>query len=152
MFKNTWLKNLFLSLVLAVIVPLILPLILSLEDVGLQGLAANAKLFILVFLVNYLALTLAVKLQPKKKRKFKGTQFTQDDIKGLPQEEGTVKWFNLNKGFGFIVRDAGGEVFVHFRSIRGVGHRSLREGQRVRFVALTSIKGMQAEDVIVLSD
>ena len=66
------------------------------------------------------------------------------------REAGTVKWFNVTKGFGFITRDQGDDVFVHFRSIRGKGHRSLLEGQRVRFAVTESDKGMQAEDVSVV--
>lgn len=152
MLKNIWLKNLLLCGLIAILAPVLLPLILTSEDGAITSISGNIKLYLLVFLLSYLAATLATKFRPRKKRKFKGAVFTPEDLKTLPQEEGTVKWFNLNKGFGFIVRDAGGEVFVHFRSIRGVGHRSLREGQRVRFVALTSGKGMQAEDVLVLDN
>jgi len=65
------------------------------------------------------------------------------------RELGTVKWFNANKGFGFITRDSGDDVFVHFRSIRGKGHRVLRDGQRVEFLISESSKGLQAEDVAV---
>jgi cold shock protein len=64
-----------------------------------------------------------------------------------PREEGSVKWFNVSKGFGFITKDDGEEIFVHFRSIRGEGRRSLRDGQRVSFVEAQSDKGPQAEDV-----
>lgn len=64
-----------------------------------------------------------------------------------PREEGTVKWFNVSKGFGFITKDNGEEIFVHFRSIRGEGRRSLRDDQRVSFVEAQSDKGPQAEDV-----
>ena len=64
-----------------------------------------------------------------------------------PREEGQVKWFNVSKGFGFITKDDGEEVFVHFRSIRGEGRRRLRDGQRVSFVVADSDKGPQAEDV-----
>lgn len=66
------------------------------------------------------------------------------------REEGIVKWFNVSKGFGFITRDSGEDVFVHFRSIRGRGHRSLQEGQRVKFGVVESTKGLQAEDVTVV--
>lgn len=65
--------------------------------------------------------------------------------------EGEVKWFNAAKGFGFIKEDNGQEVFVHFRSIRGTGRRSLRDGQRVSFVVADSDKGPQAEDVEALA-
>ncbi|WP_279389131.1 cold-shock protein [Reinekea marinisedimentorum] len=66
------------------------------------------------------------------------------------REEGLVKWFNVSKGFGFLTREDGEDVFVHFRSIRGRGHRSLQEGQRVLFGVVESSKGLQAEDVTVL--
>jgi CspA family cold shock protein len=64
-----------------------------------------------------------------------------------PRVEGQVKWFNVSKGFGFITQDDGEEIFVHFRSIRGEGRRSLRDGQRVSFVVAQTEKGPQAEDV-----
>lgn len=63
------------------------------------------------------------------------------------RESGIVKWFNASKGFGFITRDSGDDVFVHFRSIRGEGHRVLRDGQRVEFAVSHGDKGLQAEDV-----
>lgn len=66
---------------------------------------------------------------------------------GGPREHGTVKWFNATKGFGFITRDSGDDVFVHFRSIRGEGHRTLRDGERVDFVVSDGDKGLQADDV-----
>ncbi|AGI25435.1 cold-shock DNA-binding domain-containing protein [Pseudomonas sp. ATCC 13867] len=64
------------------------------------------------------------------------------------RETGTVKWFNTSKGFGFISRDTGEDIFVHFRAIRGEGHRILIEGQRVEFSVVQRDKGLQAEDVI----
>jgi len=67
------------------------------------------------------------------------------------RESGTVKWFNTSKGFGFITRDNGDDVFVHFRSIRGQGHRTLFEGQRVEFDITEGDKGLQAEDVAIAS-
>jgi cold shock protein len=63
------------------------------------------------------------------------------------QEHGTVKWFNAAKGFGFITRENGEDVFVHFRSIQGKGHRSLGEGQAVIFSVTEGEKGLQAVDV-----
>jgi cold shock CspA family protein len=70
-----------------------------------------------------------------------------------PREDGTVKWFNRSKGYGFIIRDNGDEIFVHQRSIRQVGEGenrrrpALRDGQAVNFVVATRDKGAQAEDV-----
>lgn len=65
------------------------------------------------------------------------------------RETGTVKWFSRSKGFGFVIREDGDEIFVHHRSIRSDGDRrgNLRDGQRVTFVAVERSKGWQAEDV-----
>ena len=60
---------------------------------------------------------------------------------------GTVKWFNNAKGFGFITRDEGDDVFVHFRSIQGDGYKTLDEGQLVEFNLTQGPKGFQAEEV-----
>jgi CspA family cold shock protein len=78
------------------------------------------------------------KVPPRKKGKpiNKGTK-----------ETGSVKWFSANKGFGFITRDNGEDIFVHFRSIMGKGHKILREGQKVEFAVTEGTKGLQAEDV-----
>ena len=65
------------------------------------------------------------------------------------REIGTVKWFNNARGYGFITRgEDGDDIFVHYRSIRGEGYRSLSEGQNVEFELLKGDKGLQAEDVI----
>ena len=66
------------------------------------------------------------------------------------KETGTVKWFNVNKGFGFITTESGDDIFVHFRSIRGRGRRSLRQGQTVLFDTAKGDKGLQAENVSVV--
>jgi len=66
------------------------------------------------------------------------------------RETGTVKWFNPDKGFGFIVRDQGGDLFVHYSAISGSGYRVLEEGQRVEFTVAQGQKGPQAQDVSVL--
>ena len=67
------------------------------------------------------------------------------------RETGTVKWFNDGMGFGFISREDGEDVFVHFTSIRGEGYRSLEEGQKVEFTIGQGQKGLQAQDVTVVS-
>ena len=66
------------------------------------------------------------------------------------KEQGTVKWFNGGKGFGFIERSEGEDVFVHFNAIVRDGFRSLEEGQRVEFTVAKTEKGLQAENVIVI--
>jgi len=66
------------------------------------------------------------------------------------QVEGTVKWFNDEKGFGFIERDGGKDVFVHYKAIIGNGRKTLREGQRVSMEVSQGQKGPQAENVMPL--
>ena len=66
------------------------------------------------------------------------------------QEQGTVKWFNGSKGYGFIEREEGEDVFVHFNAIVGEGYRNLEEGQRVEFTVTQGEKGLQAENVVVI--
>ena len=68
----------------------------------------------------------------------------------MSKEQGTVKWFNGSKGFGFIERDAGDDVFVHYSSIIGDGFKNLDEGQRVEFTVVEGQKGPQAQDVVAL--
>jgi cold shock protein len=63
------------------------------------------------------------------------------------KETGTVKWFNAGKGFGFIQRENGEDVFVHFSAIESSGYRTLDEGARVQFVVKRGPKGLQAEQV-----
>jgi CspA family cold shock protein len=65
-------------------------------------------------------------------------------------EQGTVKWFNDAKGYGFISRDNGTDVFVHFSAIQAGGFRSLQEGQRVQFSVTKGPKGLQAENVQII--
>lgn len=67
------------------------------------------------------------------------------------RESGTVKWFDNAKGYGFIQRQQGEDVFVHFRAIKGEGYRTLQEGQQVQFNIVQSPKGLQAEDVSVVT-
>jgi CspA family cold shock protein len=64
--------------------------------------------------------------------------------------QGTVKWFNSEKGFGFIQREGGDDVFVHFSAIQGDGYRSLEDGQRVEFDVAPGRKGEEAQNVRVI--
>jgi CspA family cold shock protein len=65
-------------------------------------------------------------------------------------EQGTVKWFNNEKGFGFISRENGPDVFVHYTAILADGYRSLNEGDRVSFEVTEGQKGLQARNVVRL--
>ena len=66
------------------------------------------------------------------------------------RQNGTVKWFNDAKGFGFITPESGEDVFVHFRAIQGSGFKSLAEGQKVSFEVVKGPKGLQADAVQVM--
>jgi len=66
------------------------------------------------------------------------------------KEQGTVKWFNNQKGFGFIQRASGEDVFVHHNAIQGDGFKSLNDGQTVEFTVKKGPKGLQAENVVKL--
>ncbi|MBC8427515.1 MAG: cold-shock protein [Proteobacteria bacterium] len=65
-------------------------------------------------------------------------------------ETGTIKWFNDQKGFGFIQREQGDDVFVHYSNIQAEGFRSLQEGQKVEFSIESSPKGLTATNVVVV--
>ncbi len=65
----------------------------------------------------------------------------------MGQYTGTVKWFNNAKGFGFLGRDGGPDVFVHYSSIEGDGYKSLKEGEEVEFAVVQGTKGPQADKV-----
>jgi len=106
---------------------------------GLLGLAATYT-----FMISMASAWLGQRL-------VRPTTFTNGNAAEESRELGTVKWFNASKGFGFITRDSGEDVFVHFRSIRGKGHRVLRDGQRVDFLVSEGNKGLQAEDVAAAS-
>jgi len=81
--------------------------------------------------------------KPKKQPARKKTKASTNTVK----ETGHVKWFSASKGFGFITRENGEDIFVHFRSILGSGHRILQQGQAVEFSVTDGSKGLQAEDV-----
>ncbi|MBQ7403222.1 MAG: cold-shock protein [Lentisphaeria bacterium] len=68
------------------------------------------------------------------------------------KEQGKVKWFNNAKGYGFIERASGGDIFVHYSSVKIDGYRTLKEGQTVEFVVSQGDKGLQADDVIPVAE
>lgn len=161
-------KRLGISLILAVLLPFLYGVI-AFELLGealqfnVPGLAETSglekfvrfmgsKIGLILFILAILAF-LAASLIPAWLVSGQGVsdeEISDEDLgEDDNRETGTVKWFNVNKGFGFITRDQGDDIFVHFRSIRGRGHRTLRQGQRVRFLVKEGDKGLQAEDVSV---
>ena len=85
---------------------------------------------------------------PRARRR--GSRSRQSADPAAERETGTVKWFDANKGYGFVVRANGEEIFVHHRAIRPGDGRKLTDGQAVRFVAVERSRGWQAEDVEAL--
>ena len=71
-------------------------------------------------------------------------------VKHMSTTTGTVKWFNETKGFGFIEREDGPDVFVHFSSIKGDGFKTLADGQKVEFTVTDGQKGPQAENIVAV--
>jgi cold shock protein len=69
----------------------------------------------------------------------------------MARVQGEVKWFNAEKGYGFIKQEDGPDIFVHYSAIGGSGYRSLNEGDRVEFEVVEGRKGMQASEVTVVS-
>lgn len=105
---------------------------------------AQLHAFTIALIASLLTLViLAFKPRPAAARSAKSTA-----ANNVKKETGSVKWFNASKGFGFITRANGEEIFVHFRSV--VGQRSLRDGQRVEFAVTNGSKGLQAEEVVAL--
>lgn len=144
------------TLVSAILVTLIsIPVVFFLNPI-----INNPLSFIgIVFLACLAAAALAqLGTQPAKKRKSSPRRraanngSTRGNSSNAARELGNVKWFNASKGFGFITRDSGDDVFVHFRSIRGDGHRVLKDGQRVEFSVSQGDKGLQADDVAAVQD
>ena len=134
------LGQLFLSLALSIVGALVLMFLLpslGMEPSAGTKVEAGLLLTIVILVVMYAQGALQSVIAS---RRF-------ESVPAGPREEGTVKWFNSTKGFGFITRDDGDDVFVHYRSIRGRDRYLLREGAVVTYVLGRSGKGPQAEDV-----
>ncbi len=106
---------------------------------------SSPAILVTIFIVSFSSALLALRTsKPRARRQVDENRTPYNQSK---RESGSVKWFNASKGFGFITRDSGDDIFVHFRSIRGEGHRVLHDGQRVEFAISEGDKGLQAEDV-----
>ncbi len=133
----TFIRSIVISILIAI-------LAIMLHSRSFSAPLDNLPLF-LIFTVAILAgilLTLALNRSPRRR-----TPGQRSVTAGGDFELGTVKWFNVRKGYGFITRDQGDDVFVHFRNIEGTGRRAISEGQRVQFRVTTGDKGLQADEV-----
>jgi len=144
-------KNIITTIVTAIAAPLVGGVALSVmgllpQELAVKSLVISYVVFALSILVVQFILS-AISSSSEASDGGKSRYVTeQEDVR----ETGTVKWFNVSKGFGFITRDQGEDIFVHFRSIRGRGHRFLKEGQKVKFDVIKGDKGLQADDVAIL--
>lgn len=160
--NRLFLKRILVSVCLAILTPFLVFLVLSLvpseltaKNMSFSGLISmqnSLSLMLALGLLGFLLSFASILLGPARRRRYRsvGTLVEEDTDDG--RERGVVKWFNVKKGFGFITWDNGDDVFVHFRSIRGQGHRSLSEGQRVKFQVVNGRKGQQAEDVSAIKE
>ena len=136
-----FIKILIISLIISVIATIV-----SIQGHAATSLSESVALFmsaayIKLWAISFISIFIASFLAAKSAAKSSNVAISGD------QERGTVKWFNAAKGFGFITRESGEDIFVHFRSIQGKGHRSLGEGQAVIFSVTEGDKGLQAVDV-----
>ncbi|WP_349572000.1 cold-shock protein [Azotobacter salinestris] len=123
-----------------------LTLLMPLEYIGGQPAVLFSLSCAAVAVLLHLGLNLGRRTVPRQERLQSREEKTESAWND--REVGTVKWFNTTKGFGFIARDTGEDVFVHFRAIRGEGHRVLVEGQQVEFSVIRRDRGLQAENVV----
>lgn len=168
--SSRFVKSLFISAVVALPLPLILPFALSavIEGSAFNGILGQpdaTSYYLVTWVLASLAGLVATLIvgagqsesgQRSKAKRTAGKKasaaHSPDDSSPEGKDQGLVKWFNVNKGFGFITTDDGDDIFVHFRSIRGSGRRSLRQGQKVRFDVSEGDKGLQADNVSVISE
>lgn len=152
--RKVTLRCTLISLLLALPAPLLIVMFLSFTEGALtrqllnllevEGLTTSYLSVVAAVFLLLLAATFT--LQTFSPRLTALAEAENDD-----REIGEVKWFNVNKGYGFIKRESGEDIFVHFRAIRGRGHRTLAEGQKVRYYVIESDRGLQADDVTIIT-
>ena len=142
---SSFIRNILISITMALLAAFVLN--------GSVGLLSPDTIILFVFMLVscvLASLNLAAGGETRDEGAGSSAQSSVNNHAAGSRDTGQVKWFNSSKGFGFITRDDGQDVFVHFRSIRGEGRRFLRDGQRVAFETGQGEKGLQAEDVEVL--
>nr|WP_272071273.1 cold-shock protein [Marinomonas sp.] len=130
------LRTFVVSIIIALIAPLLLASVLK------EEIATNYLIYFGFFFVSVLVGAMV------SQASFSASNSDADEDDD--REQGTVKWFNSSKGFGFLTMESGDDVFVHYRAIRGRGRRFLVEGQVVRFYVTEGEKGKQAENVSII--
>ncbi len=136
-------------LIKTIIASLIISILLSLLAF-LVNLSNIFPVLVAFFIISFMSGCLTSIWITKPASESKPARKATKKTSSAKKETGSVKWFSASKGFGFITRDAGDDIFVHFRSILGKGHRILQEGQRVEFIVTDGSKGLQAEEVSMI--
>jgi len=138
---NTTAKRITISIISSIAVFLIIGFV---QD-NLDSTSANFATFVVIFVgVAIAAFTSGSSTTRARSVAASGSSSSSSNSDA---ETGSVKWFNVKKGYGFITRDSGDDVFVHYRNIVGDGRRSIADGQRVQFVVVDGDKGLQADEV-----
>ena len=142
------LKNIIISILIGALAYLIIHFIHNKELVPTSG-PAILELAIIIIAIFAGSLVAARPSTPatEKETATSISTSTSTPTESSLLENGTVKWFNVKKGYGFITRDQGDDVFVHFKNIESQGRRSISEGDRVSFVVINGTKGLQADQV-----
>ena len=140
------LYRIILSAILAAIAAAAIPFISNPDSNAI----INPVSFVMIFIATALGAFISPIIKPSVSTPSSKSSDKSSGRKG--REIGTVKWFNVSKGYGFVTRASGEEIFVHFRSISGNGRKVLREGQKIEFSVVDGDKGPQAEDVDIVVD
>lgn len=135
-------RALLVSIILALVTPLLIAPAVGESDIGTH--------YVIYFAFVFVAVYIGALLSQETRQYVSDDDDSEESDEADDREEGTVKWFNSSKGFGFLTMDNGDDVFVHYRAIRGRGRRFLIEGQKVRFYVTEGEKGKQAESVSIV--
>ena len=129
-----------------IVIRLVISLVCAIAIFFALGLAemAGDQANIARFVIIFIGVAIAALATPSSA---KSSHAPASGNSGGGEETGSVKWFNVKKGYGFITRDSGDDIFVHYRNINGSGRRGIADGQRVKFIVIDGDKGLQADEV-----
>ena len=141
---NILMKKILVSLVISIIVYLAL---VAINDGNFVPASAENYISLAILFIGIYVSTIGTYSSSSSSSSSPASRKAVSKKASDDSEEGSVKWFNVKKGYGFITRDQGDDVFVHYRNLEGKGRRSIAEGQRVSFIVVDGDKGLQAEEV-----